>query len=132
MQDDRTDLMLFIDLGFILLVGFLILTDTTAKENVPLPSSEDEETQRAPDEQRAIYEVFFNANLQFVVVAVREQEEVCAPVGPEALLSCLAPLVARSESSVIVLAPQELATTQQLVSLLDICIRNNWRCTVNS
>ena len=125
-------MMLFIDLGFILLVGFLVLTDTTPKENVPLPSGEDEEQPELPEEERQIYEVLFTADLQFLVVAIREQTQVCVPVDLDALTSCLGSLSASSPNSVFVYAPQGLATVQQLVSLLDLCYRNGWRCTVNS
>ncbi len=130
MKEDRSDLMLFIDLGFILLVGFLVLSDTTPKENVPLPAGDEEEQPREPEEDRRVFEVLFTADLQFLVVAVREQSQVCAPVGMEAFTSCLSAVA--SSSAVFVLAPQGLATVQQLVSLLDVCHRNQWRCTVNS
>lgn len=125
-------MMVFIDLGFILLVGFLVLTDTTPKENVALPSGKDEQQPQVSQDDRQIYEVLFSADLRFLVVAVREQTQVCAPGNLDALTSCLGSLSASSSNTVFVYAPQGLATVQQLVSLLDLCYRNGWRCTVNS
>lgn len=132
MKEDRSDLMLFIDLGFILLVGFLVLTDTTPKENVPLPSGENEEQREEPEEDRRIYEVLFDIHLDFLVVTTNEHSDVCSSTGLNALVACLTPLVTDSASTVFVLAPQGRATVQQLVSLLDLCYRNAWRCTVDS
>ncbi len=130
MQDNRSDLMLFIDLGFILLTGFLVLSDTTPKENVPLPAKEDEQERQAPTEERLIYEVLFDAELDFLVVSVREQTEICMPSGLEAIATCLSPLAVKSSSTVFVLVPQGRATVQQLVTLLDLCRRSGWRCTI--
>ena len=131
MEDsDRSDLMVFIDLGFILLVGFLVLTDTTPKENVPLPARQNEE-QRF-EEERQVYEVLFDVNLSIRVVDMRAQAEICAPEGLDAVVACLTSLVEQSASTVFVLAPQGHATVQQLVSFLDLCYHNGWRCTVNN
>ncbi len=129
MQDDRSDLLLFIDLGFILLVGFLVLTDTTPRENVALPAGE-EEHQKLDD--RLIYEVLFDVNLDFIVTFMQDQTEVCAPSGLETLAECLTSMAGESTGTVFVFLPQGRATVQQLVSLLDLCYRNQWRCTVDS
>ena len=131
MKDDRTDLMLFIDLGFILLAGFLGLTDTTPIKNVPLPASKAEE-QQARDQSSPIYEILFDTHLNFLVLTTNGQVEVCSPTRLDGLVTCLTPLVANSSEAVFVLAPQGRATVQQLVSLLDLCFRNTWRCTVDS
>ena len=133
MQDDRSDLMLFIDLGFILLVGFLVLTDSTPRENIPLPADEEAEQQEEPEGERYVYDVLFGADLDFVIIAAHNRSQVCAPVGLDALVACLVPLVAQPPGvTVFLLAPQGRATVQQLVSLLDLCFRNQWRCTVDS
>ena len=130
MQGDRSDLMVFIDLGFILLVGFLLVSDTTQKENVALPSDKDEEQQNQA-EIGVTYEVQFNANLDFLVLNLREQVVICLVSGVEELTSCISPLTDSVSPPAFVLSPYGRANVQQLVSLLDLCKRSEWRCTVN-
>ena len=131
MQGDRSDLLVFIDLGFILLVGFLLVSDTTQKENVALPGDKDEEQQNQT-EIGVTYEVQFNANLDFLVLNLREQVVICFASGAEELTSCILPLTDSASQPVFVLSPYGLATVQQLVSILDLCKRSEWRCTVHN
>ena len=129
MQEDRSDLMVFIDLGFILLVGFLLISDTTHKENVALPSEQGQEQQK-PTEMGVTYEVQFNAVLDFLVLNLREQVVTCSASGVEELTSCILPLTNSPPQPVLVLSPYGRASVQQLVSILDLCKRSEWRCTV--
>ena len=131
MKGDQQDIMVFIDLGFILLVGFLILTDTTPIENVALPAADESEVP-VPEEDRTVYEVTFDSEHRFVVLLVNQKAEVCSFTGLEALIGCMAVLSSRSDSSVFVLNPQGRATVQQMVTILDECTARNWSCTVRS
>lgn len=131
MQGDRSDLMVFIDLGFILLVGFLLVSDTTQKENVALPSDKEEEQQNQA-EIGVTYEVQFNANFDFLVLNLREQVVVCFASGIEEFASCVLSLTEAASQPVFVLSPFGRASVQQLVSLLDLCKRSEWRCTIHS
>ncbi|MCY3487817.1 MAG: biopolymer transporter ExbD [Bacteroidetes bacterium] len=131
MKEDRSDLMVFIDLGFILLVGFLLVSDTTQKENVALPSEKEEEQQN-PTEIGVTYEVQFNAILDFLVLNLREQVVICSASGVEEFTSCILPLTDSAPKPVLVLSPYGRASVQQLVSLLDLCKRSEWRCTVDN
>ncbi len=131
MADDRQDLMVFIDLGFILLVGFLILTDTTPIENVALPSADESEAP-VSEEDRSVYEVTFDGEVRFTVVLVEQQAVLCTYAGSEALIACMNALIARSARSVFVLNPRGVASVQQLVNILDTCVTRSWSCTVRS
>ena len=131
MQEERSDLLVFIDLGFILLVGFLLVSDTTQKENVTLPSEKEEEQQN-PLEIGVTYEVQFNANLDFLVLNLRERVVICSISGVEEFTSCIFPLTDSVPQPVFVLSPHGRASVQQLVSLLDLCKRSEWRCTVDN
>ncbi|MCY3614136.1 MAG: hypothetical protein OXH03_03460 [Bacteroidetes bacterium] len=130
MRGDRSDLLVFIDLGFILLVGFLLVSDTSQKENVALPSDKEEEQQNLT-QTGVTYEVQFNANLDFLVLNLREQVVICFAAGVEEFTSCISPLTDSASRPVFVLSPYGRANVQQLVSLLDLCKRSEWRCTVN-
>ena len=130
MRGDRSDLLVFIDLGFILLVGFLLVSDTSQKENVALPSDKEEEQQNQT-QTGVTYEVQFNANLDFLVLNLREQVVICFASGVEEFTSCISPLTDSAPRPVFVLSPYGRANVQQLVSLLDLCKRSEWRCTVN-
>lgn len=132
MGEDRSDLMVFIDLGFILLVGFLILADTTQKENIPLPSSPDEERQPPPTTIGTAYEVQFDVNMNFLVTDPREQEAICSASGIEEVTPCIVSLADSAARSVFILSPRGRAVVQQLVSLLDLCQHYGWLCTVDN
>ena len=131
MNDTGQDLTVFIDLGFVLLVGFLILVETTPIESVALPGGDDTEI-TPPEDDRTVYEVTFDDNLNFVVLHVRLQAELCSFAGSEALVACMGVLADRSEDSVFVLTPRGLASVQQLVTILDSCVARDWSCTVRS
>ena len=128
-QENRTDLMVFIDLAFILLVGFLILTDTAPREIVALPGApEDPPVQQ--DRTPEIYNVHFNEELRFLVHTGRLS--VCQPDNIELLVSCMTQVSDTSSAALFVLVPRGEAPVQHLVSLLDLCRRNRWRCTVET
>jgi len=123
-QENRTDLMVFIDLAFILLVGFLILTDTAPREIVALPG--EAEDQPAQGDTPEVFQVHFDENLRFVVES--GQQIACQPNDLAQLTACMTRL--EGSSAVFVLVPRGVAPVQHLVSLLDLCSRHSWRCTV--
>ena len=122
MNKDRSDLMVFIDLGFLLLVGFLILTETTPRVNVVLPGTE--ETADTEDETE-VFNLHFGEALQFYIDD--GQEILCNPGSLEELISCM---TQQSQTAVFVLIPTSSAPVQNLVSLLDLCQQYNRTCTI--
>ncbi len=127
MEKDRSDLLLFIDLGFILLVGFLMLTETTPEAEVPLPNESQEESDPVP-----LYEVQFDDRMHFMVLLLPQRTAACAPETLAHLAGCLEQAYRQDGKSIFVLSPQGEATVQQLVSMLDLCTRRGWQCTVNN
>ena len=127
MEKDRSDLLLFIDLGFILLVGFLMLTETTPEVDVALPDGQQEESEPVP-----LYEVQFDDRMQFLVLSLPQNEAACIPTSLAALAGCLEQAYRHDAKTIFVLSPQGEATIQQLVSMLDLCSRRGWQCTVNN
>jgi len=123
MEHERSDLLVFIDLGFVLLVGFLILTETTPRVNVALPG-EAEETAASEDDSQ-VFNLRFGGTLRFFVDD--GQETLCSPEGVEALLSCMEQL---PRTAIFVLVPEGQAPVQRLVSLLDLCRKYDRTCTV--
>ena len=89
-QENRTDLMVFIDLAFILLVGFLILTDTAPREIVALPG--EAEDQPAQGDTPEVFQVHFDENLRFVVES--GQQIACQPNDLAQLTACMTRLEA--------------------------------------
>lgn len=125
MKGDRSDLMVFIDLGFVLLVGFLILTETAPRINVALPGEPEVEERSTSEDQPDVFNLRFSGTLGFLVDD--GQEAVCNPEGLEALVSCMEQL---PRTAIFVLIPEGQAPVQHLVSLLDLCRRYDRTCTV--
>ena len=128
MQEDRTDLMVFIDLGFVLLVGFLILTETAPRSNVALPGDMEEPSESMSE--LAVFNVHFNEEEHFQ--GDNGIELFCDLNGLTLLESCVQQVVtSHARAVVFVLVPAGRATVQQMVTLLDLCKLNDWACSVS-
>ncbi len=127
MENDRADMLIFIDLGFILLVGFLMLTETESQAEVVLPS----ESQEASAPSLA-YEVQFDDRMHFMMLWLPERIEACSPATLVELAACMEQAWRLDSQVSFVLAPQGRATVQQMVAMLDLCTRRSWRCTVSN
>lgn len=119
---------MFIDLGFVLLVGFLILTETAPRSNVALPGDA-EETSESMSEL-TVFNLHFNGDGRFRVENGTHQ--FCDLDDVELLESCMQQVAQNHVGAVFILVPEGLATVQQLVSLFDMCTLNEWTCTVNN
>ncbi|MCY3630141.1 MAG: hypothetical protein OXI05_10070 [Bacteroidota bacterium] len=128
MKEERTDLMVFIDLGFVLLVGFLILTETAPRSNVALPGDVEEPSESMSE--LAVFNVHFNEGGHFRVE--NGIQSFCELDEPGLLQLCLHEIVQTSVGAVFVLVPAGRATVQQLVTMLDLCELNGWTCTVSN
>ncbi len=123
MQGDRSDLMVFIDLGFVLLVGFLILTETTPRINVALPGEVEEVS--TPEQESDVLNLRFSGTSRFLVDD--GQEILCNSEGLQDLVLCMEQ---QSRTAIFVLIPEGTAPVQHLVSLLDLCRKYDRTCTV--
>lgn len=115
--------MVFIDLGFVLLVGFLILTETTPRVNVVLP--EEAEKSEVSEDEMSVFNLRFNGSSNFVIDD--GEAVICNPEGLVALVSCMDQQV---NTATFVLIPVGSAPVQYLVTLLDLCRRHNKTCAV--
>lgn len=127
MEGDRADMLVFIDLGFILLVGFLMLTETEPQAEVLLPNESEEAS--APV---LSYEVQFDDRMNFLVLQLPERQPACATVTLVDLAFCMDQADRQADKVAFVLAPQGRATVQQMVAMLDLCTRRSWQCTVSN
>jgi len=127
MNHARTDILLFIDLGFILLVGFLMLVETATQAEVLLPNES-----QAESNPGVVYEVQFDERMRFMVLLLPQGEPACVPETLVHLASCLEQASRQNMKVSFLLAPQGRATVQQMVSMLDLCTRRGWRCTVGN
>ena len=122
------DLMLFVDLSFLLLVGLLMLTETAPRINVVLPGDVEE-----PSESVSTLSVF---NVHFSeegYLGIESDMQWSCDVDEQKLLeSCMRQIVQDHAGAVFVLVPVRQATVQQLVTLLDLCKLNDWTCTVSN
>ncbi len=120
--------MVFIDLAFVLLVGFLILTETDPRLNVALPTEPEVEPISASGP--TVYNLHFDGGNRFLVEST--QGAVCNPMGFENLTLCMEQVTSTAQTVVFVLIPQGRATVQHMVYILDMCYTNEWNCTVTN
>jgi len=128
MKNDRTDLMVFIDLGFVLLAGFLLVTETAPRNNVALPG--DAEQSSSPPTELLVHNVHFSEEKRFWIED--GVQTFCDLNTVQSLQVCMRQIVQSRVGAVFVLVPTGRATVQQLVGLLDVCEHNDWTCTVNN
>jgi len=127
MKGDQSDIMVFIDLGFVLLVGFLILSETAPLYNVALPGSSDDET--TEDVQLTLFNLHFSPSA-FLLESRGKVE--CQPQLFSSLITCMENVNETKQNPVFVLIPEEAATVQHLVALLDLCEYRVWQCSVEN
>ncbi len=128
MDEDRTDLLVFIDLAFVLLVGFLILTETDPRMSVALPSKPVVESTSASGP--TVYNLYFDGIGRFLVES--GEGAVCNPDSLENLVLCMEQVATSEQTAVFVLIPQGGATVQRMVVILDTCYASEWSCTVTN
>lgn len=127
---------MFIDLAFVLLVGFLILTETNPRMNVALPGDPEVES-TSDDIGPTIFNLYFDEAMRFLLEDSRFLLEdslsaACTTTGLEATVACMAEVIDSLESTVFILIPQGSASVQQMVAILDVCYYHDWNCTVQN
>ena len=115
----------FIDIGLILLFGFVIISDLTIRSQIVLPGHDDHPEQTETDSMLLLVEI--GEDHQFQVTEIETQlayDEVDSLSELEELL-----LFIRNDKLedgievAAVIHPDENATMQQLIDVLDICDR---------
>ncbi|MEX0780868.1 MAG: biopolymer transporter ExbD [Balneolales bacterium] len=114
----------FIDIGLILLFGFVIISDITIRSQIELPGHEDSAS--GETENILLFLEIQEAN-QYKITEVETQltyEEINGLSELEGLLLAIKEeKMADNFNISAVIHPQEDATMQQLVDVLDICDR---------
>ncbi|MDE0232433.1 MAG: hypothetical protein OXN93_09155 [bacterium] len=103
-MEDRSDLLVFIDLSFVLLVGFLILTETAPRVNVVLPEKT-EQSMSSEDDQN-IFNLRFDGSSRFTIDDGKNL--ICNPQGLQALVTCMN----EQENGTYILIPEDVAPVQ--------------------
>lgn len=127
MRGDQIDLQLFIDLGFILLAAFFILTEQSARLQVPMPLEQQPEQ---IETTQVVYDLNFDAQMQIVLLRQPDQQLFCSANTLEQTQICMRRAGQQAASTLIVLSPIGEATLQQMVSLLDLCLAEQLSCTI--
>jgi biopolymer transport protein ExbD len=119
----NTFLIRFIDIGLILLFGFIIISDITIKTQIDLPGSEEAVETEVKEMTLIVIEV--SKNGQFRVIDA-ESEQLYGRVSTNESLSELLfglrnRLQAAGREVVAIIELDEAISMQQLVDVLDIC-----------
>ena len=125
-------LLRFIDLGLVLLIGFLAVADVETEVQVQLPGGQESHV-----EQALIYHLAFDETIEARLVALPQGETYCKTDDVASLSTCMHAaqrdaLAQNGHPAPFVLSPQGQALVQQLVFLLDLCESQEWSCTIGS
>ena len=126
----RGFLIRFIDIGLIVLFGFLMISEIETGTRVELasPVAEQEEEEETPEEKRAFTTVEIAPDGSFTVRDPGSGEIVAdALLGTDALAGTLARIaeghVSAGLETVVLVRPHEASAVQHTVDVLDVCDR---------
>ncbi|MCC5907260.1 MAG: biopolymer transporter ExbD [Balneolaceae bacterium] len=118
-----TFLIRFIDIGLIILFGFIIISDITVRSQIELPGSDPGE----PQEERELnlFVINIEPNNQYRLADFVESTIIGTYDGIEHLESALRSLIdeiqSQGKSPVALIEPDETVTMQRLIDLMDLC-----------
>ena len=104
----------FIDLGLLLLMAFLALSELNPIYQVALPGREKNSVPTVPVIH---YRLVFDEDLQMRVMRLPDGTLLCQPHTPITLADCMS----EHDGGRILITPAGKATVQQLVLVLDVC-----------
>lgn len=124
----------FIDIGLLILFGFLMISDIENFSNIQMPGSEDQAVQDDP-RRMTLVTVSISASGVF---SVSELESNTVARGIETLAALEALLVdvrdrheAAGRQVVVLIDPDENAIVQRMVDVMDLCDRNGILKNIN-
>lgn len=125
-MNDAGFLIRFIDIGLIILFGFIWVSDITTFTHIDM-SGDEQEQQTQKNERLAILEVQVNRGGLFVVTDQESGAIECENVRRDELQSCLSradrELAQRNKRAVVLINPSEASAVQHTVDVLDVCQR---------
>lgn len=134
MRSNSGFLIRFIDIGLIVLFGFLIISDIDSFTYIDMPGSSQNQTAEDPQKMSMVTVRISNDNT-FTVVARESQRVPCRGVDREALEDCLVEvdrsLKRQGRRAVVLVEPSEASIVQRTVDVLDICDRHGILKNIN-
>ena len=125
-MNDAGFLIRFIDIGLIILFGFIWVSDITTFTHIDV-SGDEQESKTQKDERLAILEVQVNRGGLFVVANQESGATECENVRRDGLQRCLSradqELSQRNKRAVVLIKPSEASAVQHTVDVLDVCQR---------
>jgi biopolymer transport protein ExbD len=125
-MNDAGFLIRFIDIGLIILFGFIWVSDITTFTHIDM-SGDEQEQQTQKNERLAILEVQVNRGGLFAVTNQESGAIECENVRRDELQSCLSradrELAQRNKRAVVLISPSEASAVQHTVDVLDVCQR---------
>lgn len=124
----RGFLIRFIDIGLLVLFGFLMISDIEASSRVELAGAgEPADEMREPESERSIVVVEVDADGSFLIGPGGPGRDVVRVADPEALAEALRALAAEHESAgrrtLVLIEPHPASEVQRTVDVMDICDR---------
>lgn len=135
MQRRSGFLIRFIDIGLIVLFGFLIISDIDAFSQINMPGSDQDRTAEDP-QQMTFVTVEVAPEGAFTVVDRASGDVPCQGVDREALEECLVAVDRQQREAgrraVVLVEPAEASIVQHTVDVLDICDRHGILKNINA
>lgn len=135
MQRRSGFLIRFIDIGLIVLFGFLIISDIDSFSQIDMPGSDQDRTDEDPQEMTFVT-VEVTAEGTFTVIDRASGDVPCQDVDREALETCLVEVDAQQRQegrrAVVLVEPAEASIVQHTVDVLDICDRHGILKNINA
>lgn len=127
-------LLRFIDIGLIILFGFLIISDINSFTYIDMPGSSQNKTATDPQEMTFVSVSISPRNM--FTVEVRESGRVpCSNVEKGGLEECLveveSSLSRQGQRAIVLVQPSEASMVQRTVDVLDICDKHGILKNIN-
>lgn len=119
----NTFLIRFIDVGLIILFGFIIISDITVRSQIELPGSDPTDQQEERD--LVLFVINIDPDHQYRLSELFESSIIGTYQGIESLEAALRSLNrdirSQGKSPVALLEPDDSVTMQRLIDILDLC-----------
>jgi biopolymer transport protein ExbD len=116
----------FIDIGLILLLGFMWISDISSFTHIEMPN-ETQSQQSTQQAEPAFLRVSVKKQGAFEVERLDPETDVCAPTGRQALEDCLrgarGDIQAQDRRPIVLIKPMKASATQHTVDVMDVCDR---------
>lgn len=125
----------FIDIGLIILFGFITISDIDTYSRIDMPGSDQSSTSDDP-QQMTLVTVEIAPGGVFTVVERASETVSCQDVDRDELETCLVNVRDRlqqaGEQAVVLVEPDERSIVQHTVDVLDICDRHGILKNINA